>query len=97
LPKLSFGFFIALDFKAVFLHVQNVSKTNFGEDGYVEWFHKIQLFVAFLFLIFSLKKSKSLQPAIIFMAGCLAIAVIREYNNFLLIMFFMMHGAYLRQ
>ena len=60
---------MVLDFSAIVLDVQNVSKTDFGEYGFVEWFQEIQVFIAFLFLIISLKK-KSLQPAIIFLAYC---------------------------
>jgi len=84
--------FIALDFGAIFLDVGNISNTSFGENGYVEWFQEIQLFTAFLFLISALKKNKNLQPAIIFMAGCLAMAIIREYNNFFIDYVF--HGAW---
>jgi hypothetical protein len=84
--------FIALDFGAIFLDVGNVNNTSFGEDGYVEWFQEVQLFTAFLFLILALKKNKSLQPAIIFMAGCLAMSIIREYNNFFIEHVF--HGAW---
>jgi hypothetical protein len=84
--------FIALDFGAIFLDIGNISNTSFGEDGYVEWFQEIQLFTAFLFLISSLKKNKDAQPAIIFMAGCLAMAIIREYNNFFIDRVF--HGAW---
>ena len=77
-----FALFIALDFVSITLDVRNVANTNFGEEGYVEWFQEIQLFVAFLFLLFSLRRNKAEQPAIIFMAGCLTVAIIREYNNF---------------
>lgn len=89
---LLFAFFMALDFGAIVLDVRNVNKTDFGENGFVEWFQEIQLFIAFLFLIFSLKKNKTLQPAIIFMAGCLAMAEIREFNNFFIDHVF--HGAW---
>lgn len=87
-----FALFMALDFGAIFLDVGNVSNTSFGEDGYVEWFQEIQLFIAFLFLIFFLGRNKDAQPAIIFMAGCLAMAIIREYNNFFIDHVF--HGAW---
>jgi hypothetical protein len=87
-----FAFLISLDFGAIFLDVHNISKTNFGEEGFVEWFQEIQLITTFFIMIFSLKKNKSFQPAIIFMAGCLSIAVIREFNNFFIDHLF--HGAW---
>lgn len=92
IKALLFAFFIALDFGAIVLDVRNVSSYGFEEDGYVEWFQEIQLFIPFLVLIFSLKKNKTLQPAIIFMAGCLAMAEIREFNNFFIDHVF--HGAW---
>src|ERR1044072_1799511 len=87
-----FALFIALDFGAIYLDIGNLSNTEFGEDGFVEWFQEIQLFTAFLFLIFALKKNKKLQPSIIFMSGCLSMAIIREYNNFFIDYVF--HGAW---
>lgn len=87
-----FSFFIVLDFGAIYLDIHNVRNTNFGEEGYVEWFQEIQLMTAFIFLLTALKKIKTAQPAIIFMAGCIAMAIIREYNNFFIDNFF--HGAW---
>lgn len=58
-----FAFCMVLDFGAIVLDVQNAGKTGFGEDGFAEWFQEIQVFIAFLFLVFALKKNKTLQPA----------------------------------
>lgn len=87
-----FSLFVIIDFFTIKLDINNLSSYGFGENGFVEWWQQIQLAISFIILMFALKKNKSLQPALLLMAGAILIALIREFNNFFIDYVF--HGAW---